>query len=221
MGFATGYEKDPGKVQGGELHGGSHVILGHAAFEDGLKVGRFAKLDTGSIDNMDGSATPTIAGVVLRNAAMPLEDGNAIDSALYNSVQLCNLGLVAIDMKAAQTPTKFAPVYACNAGDANDGLGATGAEAGDNILTPAVFIEEISTGVWLVLYTSQLPGTVNLVDSPFIPAQYTVATVPDEAANEGLVILVTDGAAGEEVLAYSTGAAWIKLDGTGDAIAGA
>jgi hypothetical protein len=29
-------------------------------------------------------------------------------------------------------------------------MGATGAEAGDNVATGAIFIEEIQTGVWLI-----------------------------------------------------------------------
>ena len=40
---------------------------------------------------------------------------------------------------------------------------------------------------------------------------YTVATVPDAAANEGKLIHVSDGAAGAPSLAYSDGTDWLRV----------
>jgi len=151
MAFATGYKADFDKVGAGEEYGVNNRVLGHRLYEDGLKVGRFAKVDTGRLDNMDGSATPVIAGVVLRTPAMPVEADGTIDAALQTgSVPYMQSGLIAVEVKTGQTPAYKGAVFACNAGDANDGQAATAAESGDNVATGAVFIEEIQAGVWLI-----------------------------------------------------------------------
>jgi len=48
---------------------------------------------------------------------------------------------------------------------------------------------------------------------------YTVATVPAAAGNTGRIIYVTDGAAGNPVVAYSNGTDWIRSDDSTLAIA--
>jgi len=156
MAFATGYKEDPDNIGAGETLGVHHLILTATSFENGLKVGRFAKLDTGRLDNMDGSATPVIAGVVLRRVTNPVEDAATIDSTLFSQVEYQRQGLVAVDVKTGETPTKFGRVYASNAGNANDGLAtATATDVDVN----AEFIEEIQAGVWLV-YITPAPGDV-------------------------------------------------------------
>ena len=155
MAFQTGYLADPVKVGAGERFGSVNIILSATTFEDQLKVGRFAKLDTGSIDNMDGSSTPVIAGVVLRNVAAPVEDGGEIDSGLYGQVEYLRQGLVTVEVATGITPTQFDKVYANNSDSAEYGKATTEADDGagtpvDNIDTGAEFIEEVQAGVWLV-----------------------------------------------------------------------
>lgn len=147
MAFATGYLDDPNRVGAGERYGSNQVVLSATTFENGLRVGRFAKLDTGSIDNMDGSATPTIAGVVLRNVANAVEDLGTIDSALYSQVEYVRQGLVTVEVKTGETPVQFGAVYASNAGNADDGKATA---TNTDVATGAEFIQEIQTGVWLV-----------------------------------------------------------------------
>lgn len=147
MSFASGYLGDPKQVGAGERFGTNQVILTSRDFEDGLKVGRFAKLDTGSIDNMDGSSTPTIAGVVLRNVANATEDALTVDSDLYSQAEYAREGMVTVAVKDGETPTQFGIVYASNAGDADDGL-ATATDT--DIETAAEFIEEVQSGIWLI-----------------------------------------------------------------------
>lgn len=147
MAFATGYLDDPNRVGAGERYGSNQVVLSATTFQNGLVVGRFAKLDTGSIDNMDGSATPTIAGVVLRNVANAVEDDGTVDSALYSQIEYVRQGLVTVRVKTGETPVQFGAVYASNAGDANDGMATA---TGTDIATGAEFIQEIQAGVWLV-----------------------------------------------------------------------
>ena len=156
MSFATGYLSDPQNVGGGERFGLNDIILTAVDFEDNLKVGRFAKLDTGSIDNMDGSASPVIAGVVLRNVANPVEDGAVIDADLYSQVEYMRQGLVAVDVKSGETPSLFDRVYVSNAGDANDGLATA---TNTDVAVNAEFIHEIQSGVWLI-YLNPAPGDI-------------------------------------------------------------
>ncbi len=49
--------------------------------------------------------------------------------------------------------------------------------------------------------------TTNMIE----PVQYTVATLPDAGENTGRIVLCTNGAAGEECLAYDNGSAWVFL----------
>jgi hypothetical protein len=156
MAFSTGLLGDPNKVGGGERYDDAMLVLSATTFEDNLKVGRFAKLDTGSIDNFDGSATPVIAGVVLRNVANPVEDAGVIDADLYSQVEYIRQGLVTVEVKSGETPTQFGRVYISNAGDANDGLAtATNTDVDAN----AEFIEEVDTNVWMI-YVTPAPGDV-------------------------------------------------------------
>jgi hypothetical protein len=146
MAFNTGYLGDPQRTGGGERYGDNVVVLAATTFEDGLKVGRFAKLDAGSIDNLDGSATPVVAGVVLRNVAAPVEAGASIDATLTDHVNYVRAGLVTVEVKEGEEPEQFAPVFASNEGDADDGL----ALADGDVETGAEFIREEKPGVWLV-----------------------------------------------------------------------
>jgi hypothetical protein len=146
MSFATGYLSDPNKVQGGESYNEAGVDLSATTFENGLKVGRFAKLDTGSVDNMDGSATPVIVGVINRDDANAVEDGGTYNTDTVSQISYRREGLVSVNAVSGASLTFGQQVFASNVGDANDGL----ADDGAGIATTAEFIEEITSGVWLV-----------------------------------------------------------------------
>lgn len=149
MAFATGYLADPSQVGGGERKGVANTIITKTTFEDGLRVGRFAKLDTGSIDNMDGSVTPAIVGVPLRNVAAAVEEGLTVDASLHDNIELQIGGLVTVYVKTGESEPAFrGTVYASNAGDANDGLATS---TGTDIEVPnCEFIEAVASNVWLV-----------------------------------------------------------------------
>jgi hypothetical protein len=147
MAFSSDVLSDIQKVKSGERWGDNNIILSTTVFEDGLKIGRFAKLDTGSIDNLDGSLTPVIAGVVVRSAARALEDADAVDKTLYQQAEYMRQGLVTVGIKAGETPAKFGTVYASNAGDANDGLATA---TNTDIEVSGEFIEEVTDGIWLI-----------------------------------------------------------------------
>lgn len=151
MAFATGYLGDPQKVGAGERFGNNNTILSAANFEDGLTVGVFAGYDSATDTIVNMTATAVVAGVVLRNAAGPVEDGATVDATLYSSIEYMRQGLVTVRVAAGETPAKFGAVYADN---------ATGeATATDtDVPTGAEFIEEIQDGVWLI----HMAGNVNI-----------------------------------------------------------
>ena len=148
MAFATGYLDDPRAVGAGEQIGENHIAFTYDTFEDNLVVGRFAKLDSGSLDNMDGSATPTVAGVVLRKISNATEDGSTIDNGLYDAAEAERFGLATVDIRSGLTITKFDTVYAYNAAGADVGK-ATNVGT-DAIEIDAEFIEEVSDSVWTI-----------------------------------------------------------------------
>jgi len=150
MAFSSAFSDDIVKVAGGERFGNNNIILSNTVFEDELKIGRFAKLDTAQIDNMDGSATPSIVGVVLRDESRALEDGAVVDKTLYSSMQYIRSGLVSVDVKASETPAFLGRVYVSNDGDANDGLATA---TNTDVAVNAEFIREIKTNVWLIYLT--------------------------------------------------------------------
>lgn len=150
MSFSTGYLADPVKVGAGErFDPKSDIVLSSSTFEDDLVVGRFAKLDTGSIDNIDASATPVIAGVVLRKGSNPIEDASTIDSDLFSQIEYIRTGLVTVDVVNGDTPAQFGDVFIHNVADADAGKATTTDDANTEP-SNAEFIQEIKTNVWLV-----------------------------------------------------------------------
>lgn len=148
MTFATGYKSSPDKVGAGEIHGGGHCIWGARSFQDGLTVGRFAQVKAGVISNMDATATPTLAGVVMRNAASPVEAASVLNTAYYANADIVLSNMVTVDAVAADTPTMFAPIYAVNTAGAD--IGKATVNASGTIATRGRFLEVIQPGVWLI-----------------------------------------------------------------------
>jgi len=148
MAFSTGALVDPQLVGAGEKYGDSNIVLTARTFTDGLIVGRFAQFKAGSLANCDGTATPTIAGVVLRNVAADVESNGTVDGDLYSQVEYVRAGLISVDVVAADTPAFGGAVYIENQTAGQYGK-ATTVDAG-NVAAEAEFIEEVSTNVWLV-----------------------------------------------------------------------
>lgn len=148
MSFPNSPTNDLQALGGGERFASTIAILTADDFEDGLRVGRFAQIAAGRLDNMDGTATPNIAGVVLRNVSTPVEDGTTLDADLYHQADYARGGFVTVDVKDGETPpAMFGAVYVSNAGDADDGL-ATSTDT--DLTVNAEFIREVQVGVWLV-----------------------------------------------------------------------
>lgn len=128
-------------------------------WEEGLVPGRFAKYDTGSIDLLDASATPVIAGVVRRKIS------SAIENATYTKLgiapdqvaEIVNFGFVSVEIPTGVTPAKYGQVYAVNVAGADIGKATTVSTS--NVAVPgAVFWEPKRPGTWLVLIPQYLTG---------------------------------------------------------------
>jgi hypothetical protein len=156
MTFGTGALLDMPNVGAGEFFGVSKTVFSAITFEDGLKTGRFAKIDAGSIDNFDGSGTPVTVGVVKRDVGGSLEAGGTIAAATATKIEYIRQGLVSVEVKTGETPSLFDRVYISNDGDANDGMATA---TNTDVEVNAEFIREIKTGVWLI-YMAAAPGDV-------------------------------------------------------------
>ena len=149
MAFQSPFLNDPANVGAGELWGNVNHVLTARTFEDAMVIGRFAKLDSGSLDNIDSSATPVIAGVPLRKGSNPIEDGSTIDADLYKQVEYVRVGFVTVDVVAADTPSQFDPVFVKNTNDADAGKATTVNDA-STVDGNAEFIEQVKANVWLI-----------------------------------------------------------------------
>lgn len=126
------------------------LTLSFDTFEDGLVQGRFAKYDTGSIDNLDASASPQIAGITRRLIAGEIDVSTYRTSGdIINSVaEVITTGIATVDVVAGVTPSKYGIVYAENQTAGEFGK-ATTVSTG-NVNSGWVFWKEVSTNVWLV-----------------------------------------------------------------------
>ena len=130
-------------------------------FEEGLVPGRFVKFDTGSIDNLDGSATPVIAGVARRKIASALENATytKLGIAPDQVAEVVNFGFVTVEVPTGVNPAKFGQVYAVNAGGSGANFGKATTVSTDNVAVPGcVFWEAKAANVWLVLVPKYLTG---------------------------------------------------------------
>lgn len=128
-------------------------------WEEGLIPGRFAKYDTGSIDLLDASATPVIAGVVRRKISSALENlaYTKLGIAPDQVAEIVNFGFVTVEIPDGVTPARFGQVYAVNTAGANIGKATT--VAANNVAVPGcVFWEPKRPGTWLVLIPKYLTG---------------------------------------------------------------
>ena len=118
----------------------------YTTFQNSIAEGRFVKLDTGSIDALDNSATPLIAGVLLRNISGAIESNGLTDTTYQTSVQVIEDGYVTIDIQASAVPTALSQVNSV----ADSGKVTQDSAFADAIAVDAYFVREVKTGVWLI-----------------------------------------------------------------------
>jgi hypothetical protein len=122
-------------------------------FENGLIEGRFVKFDTESIDQLDASATPVIAGIAKRKVTGEIGTGvySTTGDAIDSVAEVINFGFATVTVTAAATPARYDAVNVVNAATAEAGK-ATDAAVAAGIISAGdvVFWELKSTNVWLV-----------------------------------------------------------------------
>lgn len=159
MAFTEGIRTDVLGTQAGEVVGSNpHAVDSFDVFEDNLVIGRIVKLDAGSIDNLDGSATPTLAGVAKRKVNKALEQTAyrtlASGTVPADSVaDVVTFGRVAVTIDDAAVPTVGAAVYAINAAGANAGK-VTQNATGTLAVTGAKFVKEVADKTWIITLPS-------------------------------------------------------------------
>jgi hypothetical protein len=149
-------------VAGEILKSKPHNTEAFELFEEGLVAGRFVKHDTGSIDMLDNSATPVIAGVSRRKLTSAIEN-----NGLYTKIGLApdqvaevhNFGYVTVEVVTGQTPAKYGQVYAVNAAASGANFGKATTVSTNNVAVPGcVFWEQKAPDVWLVVIPKYLTG---------------------------------------------------------------
>ncbi|AUG84892.1 hypothetical protein Athena1_0042 [Vibrio phage Athena1] len=153
MAFNNAVLQEVSDLPAGEVIKASpHNVSAFEVFQDGLIEGRFVKFDTGSIDNLDASASP-IVGIAKRKVTGEIGSGVYSTSGIEidQVAEVINFGFATVTVQDAAAPSKYDPVYAINldsaeAGKATEDSSATGALA----IADCVFWEQKAANVWLV-----------------------------------------------------------------------
>jgi len=154
MAFKSTVLQDNPDLGAGEFIAASpYNVSAFELFEDGLVEGRFVKYDTGSIDNMDGSATPVVAGIARRKITGEIGTGvySTSGMAIDQVAEVINFGFATVAVTDAADPAKYDAVQFVNATGADAGK-ATDADVATGIVSAGdvVFWEPKAAGVWLV-----------------------------------------------------------------------
>lgn len=167
MAFANTVLADNPDLPAGEVIKASpYNVSAFEVFENGLVEGRFCKFDSGSIDNLDASATPTIAGIVRRKITGEINavgtpgtystSGQEIDQV----AEVINFGFATVTVTDAADPSKYDAVNVVNAAGADAGKATDAAvDSGPPAIISAgdvVFWEQKAENVWLVRINSFL-----------------------------------------------------------------
>lgn len=167
MAFNDGVLPEVVQIDEGEILATSpYNVDSFDKFEDGLKIGLFAKLDSGSVDNLDGSATPLLVGVPKRKINKAIGSDTYISTPVNGLADkvadVCNFGRITAVMTAtavaAATAVEGDQVYVIN-GVANADNGKVTNNSGETealIVTGAVFNREKKSGIWVVTIQNYL-----------------------------------------------------------------
>ena len=154
MAFNSAVLQNIADLPAGEVIAASpHNVSTFEQFENGVIEGRFVKFDTGSIDQLDASATPVIAGIAKRKVTGEIGTGvySTTGQAIDSVAEVINFGFATVTVTDAATPAKYDAVNVINAATADAGK-ATDAAVAAGIISAGdvVFWEAKSANVWLV-----------------------------------------------------------------------
>ena len=155
----TTLQDNPDLGAGEVIKASPHNVSAFELFEDGLVEGRFCKFDNDSIDNLDASADPVIAGIVKRKITGEIGTGIYSTSGMEidQVAEVINFGFATVTVTDTAEPSKYDAVNVINAATADAGK-ATDAAVADGIISAGdvVFWEQKATGVWLVRFNKYL-----------------------------------------------------------------
>jgi hypothetical protein len=154
MAFNSAVLQNIADLPAGEVISASpYNVSAFEKFENGLIEGRFVKYDTDSIDQLDASATPIIAGIAKRKVTGEIGTGvySTTGQAIDSVAEVINFGFATVTVTNAATPAKYDAVNVINAASAEAGK-ATDAAVATGIISAGdvVFWESKSQYVWLV-----------------------------------------------------------------------
>lgn len=154
MAFNNAVLKESVGLGSGELLPNTNgLTLAFDNFEDGLIQGRFAKYDSGSLDNLDGSATPQIAGIARRliSGEIGVSTYRTTGDIINSVSEVITTGMATVDVVTGDTPAKYGTAYAVNASGSGADFGKATTTSTDNVDSGWVFWKETSPNVWLVV----------------------------------------------------------------------
>jgi hypothetical protein len=152
MAFSNAVLAESAGLGSGELLPNTNgLTLSFDTFEDGLVQGRFCKYDAGSIDNLDASTTPQIAGISRRLISGEIGVSTYRTTGdIPNSVaEVVTTGMCTVDVVNGDTPAKYGTAYAVNTATADSGKATTTSTS--NVDSGWVFWKEVAANVWLVV----------------------------------------------------------------------
>lgn len=168
------------------------MTLAFELFENGLIEGRFCKFANGQIENLDGSATPVLAGVVRRKVTGEIGTGiySTSGEEIDQVAEVCNFGFVTVTTTEAATPAKYDQVYAVNADTAERGKATD--DSGQLIVPGAIFWEEKQDNVWLVRVMMGVEVSTSYVATPS-SLELTATDLEDGTATLAIQAIAADG----------------------------
>jgi hypothetical protein len=154
MSFANTVLQDNPDLGAGEVITASpYNVSSFETFENGLIEGRFAKFDSGRVDNMDGSGTPVVVGIVKRKITGEIGTGvySTTGTAIDSVAEIINFGFATVTVTGTADPSRYDPVQYINAANADAGKATEAAVTGGIVSAgDVVFWEQKSALVWLV-----------------------------------------------------------------------
>ncbi len=149
----TALSEHPDLGAGEVIASSPHNVVAFEVFEDGLVEGRFVKYDSGSIDNLDASSTPTIAGIAARKLTGEIGSGvySTSGEEIDQVAEVITFGYATVTVTDTADPSKYDAVNVINAATADAGK-ATDASVTSGIISAGdvVFWEQKADNVWLV-----------------------------------------------------------------------
>jgi len=149
MAFPSAFENDPINVRSGERVGQNISVLGTTQYASDLVPGRFAQVVGGTVSNIDGTATPVIAGIPLREVTGDVESAGEYNANIFGQIEYGHRGMFTVQAVTGQDPSLHQALFIHNLADADAGK-ATTTDSADTVAANAEFIRDLGGDVWMV-----------------------------------------------------------------------